>query len=75
MARQKKKGNPIVSAVVFGIFGIVLIFLGVRTFIGLHGNLLNVTTCDPSEVKPESTSKRRQPTITLSPKLMDITIW
>lgn len=52
MARQRKKGNPIVSATVFGIFGIVLIFLGIRTFIGLHGKLLNVTTCDPSDVKP-----------------------
>lgn len=52
MARTKKKGNPIVSAVVFGIFGIVLLFLGIRTFIGLHGKLLNVTTCDESEVKP-----------------------
>lgn len=27
MARTRKKGNPIVSAVVFGIFGIVLLFL------------------------------------------------
>lgn len=52
MARTRKKGNPIVSAVVFGIFGIVLLFLGIRTFIGLHGKLLNVTTCDESEVKP-----------------------
>lgn len=30
MARTRKKGNPIVSAVVFGIFGIVLLFLGIR---------------------------------------------
>lgn len=52
MARQRKKGNPIVTAVIFGIFGIVLLFLGIRTFIGLHGTLLNVTTCDPSEIKP-----------------------
>ena len=52
MARTRKKGNHIVSAVVFGIFGIVLLFLGIRTFIGLHGKLLNVTTCDESEVKP-----------------------
>lgn len=52
MARTRKKGNPIVSAVVFGIFGIVLLFLGIRTFIGLHVKLLNVTTCDESEVKP-----------------------
>ena len=52
MARTRKKGNSIVSAVVFGIFGIVLLFLGIRTFIGLHGKLLNVTTCDESEVKP-----------------------
>lgn len=28
MARQRKKGNPIVTAVIFGIFGIVLLFLG-----------------------------------------------
>lgn len=27
MARTRKKGNPIVSAVVFGIFGIVLLFI------------------------------------------------
>lgn len=30
MARTRKKGNPIVSAVVFGIFGIVLLFLGIQ---------------------------------------------
>ena len=47
MARTRKKGNPIVSAVVVGIFGIVLLFLGIRTFIGLHGKLLNVTTVKP----------------------------
>lgn len=51
MARQKKKSNPIVTALIFGIFGIVLIFLGVKTFIGLHGKLLNITTCDSSEVQ------------------------
>lgn len=32
MARTRKKGNPIVSAVVFGIFGIVLLFLGIRIY-------------------------------------------
>ena len=52
MARQRKRGNPILSAIIFGIFGLVLLFLGVRTFIGLHGDLLNVTTCDPSEIRP-----------------------
>lgn len=55
MARTRKKGNPIVSAVVFGIFGIVLLFLGIRTFIGLHGKLLNVTTCDEPGVYVEGT--------------------
>lgn len=86
MARTRKKGNPIVSAVVFGIFGIVLLFLGIRTFIGLHGKLLNVTTCDESEVKPgvyvegtlttdtELTLRRLQRTITRSPRPTDTTI-
>lgn len=87
MARTRKKGNPIVSAVVFGIFGIVLLFLGIRTFIGLHGKLLNVTTCDESEVKPgvyvegtltygygAYTLRRLQRTITRSPRPTDTTI-
>lgn len=82
MARTRKKGNPIVSAVVFGIFGIVLLFLGIRTFIGLHGKLLNVTTCDESEVKPgvyvegtlTYTLRRLQRTITRSPRPTDTTI-
>lgn len=36
MARTRKKGNPIVSAVVFGIFGIVLLFLGIREHLSVY---------------------------------------
>lgn len=36
MARTRKKGNPIVSAVVFGIFGIVLLFLGIYSWVYEH---------------------------------------
>ena len=51
MARQRKKTNPIVSALIVGVIGIILLVFGIRDFIGLHGNLLNVSTCDPSEIK------------------------
>lgn len=51
MARQMKKGNPIVYAVIFCIVGLVFLFQGVRDYIGISGELLNISTCDASEVQ------------------------
>lgn len=51
MARQRKKTYPIVTALIFGIVAFILLFFGIRDFIGMHGELLNVNTCDPSEIK------------------------
>jgi hypothetical protein len=52
MARQKKKTNTTITAIIVAVFGIVLLFLGLRTFIGIHGKLLNISTCDESEISP-----------------------
>jgi hypothetical protein len=52
MARQRKKTNNTITAIIVAVFGIVLLFLGLRTFIGIHGKLLNISTCDESEISP-----------------------
>lgn len=51
MARTKRGKNPMVYAVVFCIVGCVFLFQGVRNFIGISGKLLNISTCDSSEVQ------------------------
>ncbi len=50
MARQRKRTNPIISALIFIVVAVILLIFGVKEFVGLHGDLLNVSTCDPSEI-------------------------
>lgn len=50
MARQKKSGNPIFSAIIVLIMGIVFLFMGLKDFIKTRGDLLDINTASSSEI-------------------------
>lgn len=50
MARQKKQGNPILSAVIFAVIGVIFLFMGLKELISINGDLLNFNTASKSEI-------------------------
>lgn len=50
MARQRKQGNPILSAVIFAVIGVIFLFMGLKELISINGNLLNFNTASKSDI-------------------------
>ncbi|MBP3326607.1 MAG: hypothetical protein J6L77_09350 [Coprococcus sp.] len=50
MARQRKQGNPILSAIIFAVIGVIFLFMGLKELISINGNLLDFNTASKSEL-------------------------
>lgn len=50
MARQRKQSNPILSAVIFAVVGVIFLFMGIKDLIALNGDLLDFNTASKSEI-------------------------
>ncbi len=50
MARQRKQSNPILSAVILAVMGVIFLFMGIKDLIALNGDLLDFNTASKSEI-------------------------
>lgn len=50
MARQRKQGNPILTAIILVVLGVIFLFMGLKELISINGNLLDFNTASKSDL-------------------------